>query len=133
MLKSHGKSIGIAPIKLKRKVQAVLWDDVGVLRNEAGLQSAVDKLQRIREEYENDIRLRQSSLRFNYELIEAMDVLNMIDVGEIITRAALLRNETRGGHYREDYPNRDDKNWLKNIVVKWEAGEMKLSTTPIVQ
>jgi fumarate reductase (CoM/CoB) subunit A len=133
LLKSHGKSIGIAPIKLKRKVQAVLWDDVGVLRNEAGLQSAVDKLQRIREEYENDIRLRQSSLRFNYELIEAMDVLNMIDVGEIITRAALLRNETRGGHYREDYPNRDDKNWLKNIVVKWEAGEMKLSTTPIVQ
>lgn len=133
LLKSHEKPLGMAPIKLKRKIQTLLWDDVGVLRNEAGLQGVAEKLALIRKEYENNIRLRQNSLRFNYELIEALEVSNMIDIVEIISRAALMRKETRGGHYREDYPERDDKNWLKNIVVRWEAGDMKFSTTPIVQ
>lgn len=133
LFNSHGKSLGIAPTKLKRKIQALLWDDVGVLRNEAGLKGALEKLQQLRGEFENNIRLRQSSLRFNYELIEAMEVLNMIDVGEIVTRAALFRNETRGGHYREDYPNRDDQNWLKTIVVKREGDGMKLATIPVVE
>jgi fumarate reductase (CoM/CoB) subunit A len=133
LLKSEGKPLGITPMKIKRKIQALLWDDVGVLRNEAGLLASLEKLEPIRKEYEEDLRLRQNSGRFNNELIEATEVSNMLDVAEIIARAALLRKERRGGHYREDYPNRDDKNWLKNIIVKWEGGEMKLSTVPIVQ
>jgi len=133
LLKSHEKSLGMTPIKLKRKIQALLWDDVGVLRNEAGLQGVAGKLALIRREYEDNLRLRQHSLRFNYELIEALEVSNMIDIVEIISRAALMRKDTRGGHYREDYPEKDDKNWLKNIAVRWEAGEMKLSTTSVVQ
>jgi fumarate reductase (CoM/CoB) subunit A len=133
LLNSKGRSLGITPLRIRRKIQALLWDDVGVLRNGAGLQASLEKLEAIRKEYEKDLRLRQNSGRFNNELIEAIEVSNMFDVAEIIARAALLREERRGGHYREDYPNRDDKNWLKNIVVKWEAGEMKLSTTPIVQ
>jgi succinate dehydrogenase / fumarate reductase flavoprotein subunit len=93
----------------------------------------LEKLEPIRKEYEKDIRLRQNSGRFNNELIEATEVSNMFDVAEIIARAALLRKERRGGHYREDYPNRDDKNWLKNIIVKREGDGMKLTTIPIVE
>ena len=133
LLESERKSIGITPIRIKRKIQALLWDYVGVLRNEAGLRASLEQLEPIRKEYEKDLRLRQNSGRFNNELIEAIEVSNMFDVAEIIARAALLRKERRGGHYREDYPDRDDRNWLKNILVKWEAGEMKLSTIPIVQ
>ncbi len=133
LLKSQEKPIGIAPAKIRKKIQTLLWDDVGVLRNEAGLRASLEKLEPIRKEYEKDLRLRQNSVKFNNELIEAVELSNMLDLAEIIARAALLRKERRGAHFREDYPNRDDKNWLKNIVVKCEAGEMKLSTTPIVQ
>jgi fumarate reductase (CoM/CoB) subunit A len=133
LLESERKPLGITPMRIKRKIQALLWDYVGVLRNESGLRASLEKLEPIRKEYEKDLRLRQNSGRFNNELIEAIEVSNMLDVAEIIARAALLRKERRGGHYREDYPNRDDQNWLKNIVVKREAGEMKLSTIPIVR
>ena len=133
LLNSEGKPIGITPIRIKRKIQALLWDYVGVLRNEAGLLASLEKLEPIIKEYEKDLRLRHNSGRFNNELIEAIEISNMLTVAEIIARAALLRKERRGGHYREDYPERDDNNWLKNIVIKWEAGGMKLSTTPVAQ
>jgi len=133
LLKTHEKSLGITPVKLRRKIQALLWDDVGPLRNKAGLSAAIEKLQEIKKEYENDIRLRDNSLRFNTEWVEAIEVSNMIESAEIITRAALMREESRGGHYREDFPKKDDNNWLKNISVKKEGGQMRITTIPIVQ
>ena len=69
----------------------------------------------------------------NNELVEAVETSNMIETAQIVTRAALLREESRGGHYREDFPKIDDKNWLKNIAVKKEGGEMRFTTTPIVK
>jgi succinate dehydrogenase/fumarate reductase flavoprotein subunit len=70
---------------------------------------------------------RDNSQRFNNELVEAVEISNMIESAEIIARAALLREESRGGHYREDYPERDDKNWVK----KGEGG-MRITTTPVI-
>jgi fumarate reductase (CoM/CoB) subunit A len=133
LLKTHEKSDGMSPIKLRRKIQALLWDNVGVLRNKAGLSAALEKLQEIRNEYKSEIRLRDSSSRFNNELVEALETSNMIETAEMVARAALMREESRGGHYREDFPKLDDKKWLKNIAVKKEGGEMRVRTTPIVQ
>ncbi len=133
LLRSSEKSLGISPSHFKRRIQAILWDHVGVLRNEKGLTDAQDKFKTLRQEYEENIRLRENSPRFNYELIEALEVLNMIEVGEIIARSALIRRETRGGHYREDYPKRDDENWLKNIVIRRDDSEMKLEAIPVVK
>lgn len=132
LLKSSGKSAGITPVDLKRKLQTILWDDAGPLRDKASLTAAIEKLKAIREEYGN-IRIRQDSLRFNNDLMEAIDVANMIDFGEIMARAALLREETRGGHYREDFPKKDDESWLKNIVIKKQNNEMLISTMPVVK
>jgi succinate dehydrogenase/fumarate reductase flavoprotein subunit len=70
---------------------------------------------------------------FNNELMEAIELSNMIESAEIITRAALLREESRGAHYREDYPETDNKNWLKNIAIRKEGGKMKITATPIVR
>jgi len=133
LLKSHEKRQGITPITLRRKIQALLWDNVGPLKNKAGLSAVLERLQEIRKEYETDIRLRDGSLSFNTELVEAIETSNMIETAEIITRASLLREESRGGHYREDFPQKDDTNWLKNIAVKKEGGEMRITTTPVVQ
>ncbi len=123
---------GITPADLKRKVQAVLWDDAGALRDKASLLAALDKLKTIRKEY-RDIRVRETSGKFNNDLVEAVDVANMLSFGEIMARAALLREETRGGHYREDYPKKDDRKWLKNIVVKKEGSKMRITTMPVVK
>jgi fumarate reductase (CoM/CoB) subunit A len=124
---------GIGPGPLRKKIQALLWDNVGPLRNETRLSASIEALKNIKREYFDHILLRQKSLRFNVELVEAIEVFNFFDTAEIITRGALLRTETRGGHFREDFPEKDDENWLKNIVVKKVDGDMRLVTVPVVE
>jgi succinate dehydrogenase/fumarate reductase flavoprotein subunit len=70
--------------------------------------------------------------RYNREWVEALQVKNMVQILEMIARAALMRTESRGAHYRRDYPNTDNVNWLKNICIKQEAGEMRITTQPII-
>jgi succinate dehydrogenase / fumarate reductase flavoprotein subunit len=63
---------------------------------------------------------------------EAIEAYHMAGVGEMILRSALLRRESRGGgHYRLDYQDEDNKNWLKNIVIKNVDGQMTLDTVPV--
>jgi succinate dehydrogenase / fumarate reductase flavoprotein subunit len=64
-------------------------------------------------------------------LFKCHEVRSMAVCGEMTFRSALMRTESRGWHYREDYPNRDDRNWLKWVVVKQEDGKMAVSTEPI--
>jgi len=132
LLQSSTKSSGITPVSLKRKLQTILWDDAGPLRDKVSMTAAIEKIKAIREEYRN-IRIRQDSPRLNNELLEAIDVANMIDFGEMMVRAALLREETRGGHYREDFQKKDDEKWLKNIVIKKQNNKMSISTMPVVK
>jgi succinate dehydrogenase/fumarate reductase flavoprotein subunit len=63
--------------------------------------------------------------------VQALELNNMLQAGEIAASAALMRTESRGGHYREDFPERDDANWLQAITVKKVAGEMQLGKVKI--
>ncbi|MFC1816261.1 FAD-binding protein, partial [Thermodesulfobacteriota bacterium] len=127
------KSKGLAPGVVKRSIQSVLWDDVGPLRNEAGLNNAIKRIEALKAKDIHEIQLRDKSKCYNNELMEAIEIFNLIEYSEIIINAALMRTETRGGHYREDFPDRDDKNWLKNILIKRDNGEMKISTLPVIK
>jgi succinate dehydrogenase / fumarate reductase flavoprotein subunit len=69
---------------------------------------------------------------FNTELLNAWELGNMLDVAELVTICALNRTESRGGHTREDYPERDDKNWLKHTLVCRENGKFKIEYKPVV-
>ena len=64
------------------------------------------------------------------DLVRALELQNLLVVGEMVARAALLRTESRGGHYREDYPDRDDAHWLRAIEVRREGTEMRLESLP---
>jgi succinate dehydrogenase/fumarate reductase flavoprotein subunit len=66
-----------------------------------------------------------------HDLRNAHEVRNMVLGAEMMLRAALFRTESRGSFYREDYPRRDDENWLKWVVLKEDAGKMKLWTEPV--
>ncbi len=123
---------GVTPNDLRKRIQALLWDNVGPLRSEAGLSAVLDELGQLRGSL-GGMHLRNRSTKCNQELVEALEVMNMHSFAEMAAHAALMRTETRGGHYREDFPARDDENWLKSISVKKEEGVMKLEPYPAVE
>jgi fumarate reductase (CoM/CoB) subunit A len=123
---------GMLPVAIRKKIQSIMWDKVGVLRNGSDLQAALKELENIRNKDIPRMRIRTNTKRFNTEWREAIEVENMLDVAEMVTRAALLRNESRGAHYREDFPVEDNEKWLKNITIsRARDGSMKLTPSPV--
>jgi fumarate reductase (CoM/CoB) subunit A len=120
---------GISASALKSKIQKIMDDYVGVVKTGASLEKALSELRRIEIDELPKICLGDKK---NYEtLVEALDVINMVCTGQIVASAALYRTESRGAHYREDFPERDDTKWLKNVIVKLEAGQMLVTAMPV--
>jgi succinate dehydrogenase/fumarate reductase flavoprotein subunit len=114
------------PRKIKALIKSTMLDNVGPLRKSGTLKGALKTLEQIKAE--NLPFIYSKSLR---ELREATEAINMVTTAEIVTRSALYRTESRGLHQRMDYPERDDKNWLKNVFVKSEKDGMKLFDRPV--
>ena len=114
------------PRKIKSLIKSTMLDKVGPLRKSGTLKGALKILDQIKEE--NLPFIYAKSLR---ELREATEAVNMVTTAEIVTRSALYRTESRGLHQRTDYPERDDKNWLKNVFVKAEKDGMKVFDRPV--
>lgn len=121
----------IRPIQIMRKIQSIMWQYVHMLRNEKGLTGALQELKEIRESLPR-VSVAEDTTRWNPEIIDILEVDFGIEVVEMVTRAALMRKETRGAHEREDFPEKDEENWLKNIVIKLEKGQMILTSVPPV-
>ncbi len=94
----------------------VMERNVGVFRTEESLKKAYDKLTELQDKFDN-IKINDKGRVYNLELIEAMELKNMLLCAKAITVGALNRKESRGGHYRDDYPERDDENYLKHSEV----------------
>ena len=109
------------PQTIKNKIKSAMWRNVGLLRSEEGLQGALQEMDQIRRE--TIPFLFAPSYR---DLREATEAQNMVLVAEMVTRSALMRQESRGAHYRLDHPYRDDRNWLKNIFISERGGRMVL-------
>jgi len=122
---------GIPPIKIKRKIMDIMWEKCNYMKCEEDLLEALQQLRMIREEMMPRMVLRSNTKRWNYDLVEALEVPRMLLCAEIIVTASLMRKESRGYFQRKDYPETDDKNWLKNIVIKFENGKLKFDTVPV--
>jgi len=120
---------GIKPQKLKKKIQEIMWEYVGIVRDKGGLTTALKEVKKIKKDSKK-ISVK-GSLKYNPEWISAMDVVNMLDLCEAIILSALERGESRGAHHREDYPEKDDKNWLVNIVCSIEKGRLEISKSEV--
>ncbi|MCX8142377.1 MAG: FAD-dependent oxidoreductase [Candidatus Nezhaarchaeota archaeon] len=120
---------GISASQLKGKIQRIMDDYVGVIKTGEGLKRALAELEYI--EINELPRVYLGGKGDHQALIETIDVMNMVCTGKIVASAALYRTESRGAHYREDYPERDDTNWLKNVIIKLEGGKMVIKTVPV--
>ncbi len=115
---------------IRREMQNLMMDDVGVFREEPGLKEAVNKLKDLKERYQH-ITIDDKGKRFNTDLLEAWELGALLEVAEVTAVAALNRTESRGGHYREDYPKRDDDNWLKHSLAYRKDGKIELRYKPV--
>lgn len=118
------------PIRLKRRLQDLMWNHVGVVRNADGLNQALPEIKRMKTERLNALSLAGNHRKFNLDWLAALEITNMVELAEIITSAALKRTESRAAHFREDFPERNDAKWLKNIVVTLGDGGPKLTLLP---
>jgi len=122
---------GVSPIELRKRVQKLAWEKVGIVRTGKSLEEAINEIVKMRKEAV-DICCKSKDRVYNREWVEALQIENILLCLEITARAALMRTESRAAHYREDYPKTDYKNWTKNIVVKMEKGKIKLRLEPVV-
>jgi succinate dehydrogenase / fumarate reductase flavoprotein subunit len=113
------------------EMKKVMFDEVGIYRNGSVMESAIDKVLELKERYK-DVRVSDTGRIFNTELLNAWELGNMLDVAELVAVCALNRTESRGGHTREDYPERDDENWLKHTLACRENGKIKVDYKPVV-
>ncbi len=118
---------GIPPKEILRAIQEVVYPiDVCKLKSEKSLQNALSKLEEIKEDL-----LPQMTAPDAHYLLKLREVQGIAFVTELYLRASLFRKESRAGHYREDYPKRDDQNWLKWVMISKKDGEIHLDTEPV--
>lgn len=122
--------ISVADLRLK--MQRTMQDHAAVFRTEEVLEEGKKMMDDIRKEYDN-ISVTDRSMIWNSDLVEALELANLIDQAVLTVHAALNRKESRGAHAREDFPERDDKNWMKHTLL-WleENGMVKIDYKPVV-
>ena len=109
---------GEKPFKILDELRKTMSQYVGIYRTKEELQTGLNKILELRERYKN-ITISSTKLFMNYELIGALELEYMFDIGHIITLGALLREESRGAHSRRDFPQRNDADWLKHTLAAY--------------
>lgn len=111
--------------QLRRSLKETMWYQAGITRHAKGLTQALREIEEIRS------RMPALQLKNFREIIRSLELQNMLFSAEMVCRAALKRTESRGAHYRSDYPAENDKNWLKNIVISRPETEITLQPVPV--
>jgi succinate dehydrogenase / fumarate reductase flavoprotein subunit len=111
-------------------MKSVMFDLVGIYRTEKDMEKAIEKVRELQVRYK-EIKVADTGKIFNTDLINAWELGNMLEIAELIAISALNRKESRGGHSREDYPKRNDVEWLKHTLVKKENGKVELNYKPV--
>lgn len=131
LLKPIEREEGIKPVEIKNRIQKLAWEKVGVIRDGKILEESLREI----EETKNLIPKLYATNKdpvYNREWVEALQVENMLLCLEMVARAGIMRTESRGAHYRKDYPNTDYIKWTKNIIVRQVEGKMTFRTEPAI-
>jgi len=116
--------------QLRQAYQDAMTEHCGVFRTEDRMREGIQQIKALQQKYVQ-IRLDDQGKYWNTELIEALELRNLMIVGEVILDAALNRRESRGAHAREDYPDRDDANFLKHTLAYYSPAGVEIQYKPV--
>ena len=117
--------------QIRQDMGSAMNEHLAVYRNQAGMESALDTVRQLRERYRS-VYVPDKGRTWNTNLVFTLELGFMLDSAEAITLSAVERKESRGAHTREDFPDRDDDNWLKHILVEQTEDGPALSELPVV-
>lgn len=117
--------------QLRTAIQDCMSEYCGVFRTEEVMREGLEKLQQFKQQY-NEIYLDDRGTCWNTELLEAIELRSLLVVGEVILASALNRKESRGAHSREDYPQRDDANFLQHTLAYYSPAGIDIAYLPVV-
>jgi succinate dehydrogenase / fumarate reductase flavoprotein subunit len=116
--------------KIRQDMQSIMTENVGIFRNEEGLKEAIEVLEDLKERAENT-SLSNKNLTMNQELLQRWELENLLDISMACAQGALNRRESRGGHFREDFPERKDEFNHHTLAYMTEFGKTILEKRPI--
>jgi len=121
---------GVRPVQLRNRLRRVMWDNAGVFRTQKGLLNTRKEIEDIEKSLAHQILSIQTN-RYNQELIEGLENYFLVATAKCIVQGALYREESRGAHFREDYPERDDEKWLTHTILQQKSGKLNVSNIPV--
>ena len=107
------------------EMQIAMMEKVGIYRSEKDMQAAVDQIHDLLERYQQ-VRAQDTGRAFNTDLLELIELRNLLDLSLLTAASALNRQESRGAHSREDFPDRDDDNWLKHSLAYLDGDTVRI-------
>ncbi|MCA9926839.1 MAG: succinate dehydrogenase flavoprotein subunit [Anaerolineales bacterium] len=123
---------GVRPHDIRKQMQATMTRNVGVFRTDETMNAAIEDLAKLREEYNRNIQIDDKGKLFNTDLLETWELGCLLELAEITAVSAVARTESRGGHARDDYPKRNDEQWLKHTLChSTEDGKYNLDYKPV--
>ncbi len=116
--------------QLRDEMKSLMMVQVGIFRKESDLEVAKVKIKELKKKL-SDVRIKQKGFAFNHEFIQYWELEGMIHLAEVIVEGALARKESRGSHYRVDYPHRDDEHWLHHTLAYKTQEGVRLDTQEV--
>jgi len=130
-LRASPNGRGVTASAVRDDLRREMMDKASVFRDESSLTQMVDLMRDLQQRYQ-EVRIQDRGHVFNTDLVEAIELGYLLDVAEATATAGLVRTESRGAHFREDFPKRDDANWLKHsLACRTVTGAIELKYKPV--